>query len=324
MTINDWMARIARQNADGAAGATATTTTTEAAEAAEASASGDAGGVVSDLGGAGGDQPADTAAPSAGAADPFSGFSDPETAAWLKKKGFDKNDKPYEAIATSLRHLEKRLGAGPDRLLVKPDENSSEEVKEAWRAARGIPKEVGEYEVAEGFSADDPIFQGYAKAALEAGVSNEEFKVLQQRTAELAAEQIAAEENTFNAVIDRMQAETPQQLEQLRAATARRGVTPDELAKAMTGPVDQRAEAYLAILQKMAGGLAEQRNPIPDDAGERRVGMDAQQAQEKIDRLMNDDAFQKRYRSPNTKTREQAFNEVLALRKIIADARSQS
>ncbi len=330
MQLNDWLARIVRQNTEATGGAAPETPPADATPPAESG--GDGGKNFADRlagdappaeppkeNGAGGDQPANEGG-DAERADPFAGY-DEETAAWLKKKGFDKHENPGPEIANSLRNLEKLHGAGADRLLVKPDENSPQEVKDRWNEAVGVPKEPGAYEAVEGFQADDPLVQGFQKLAHERGISGEAYKAALEFVRDQGAEVQAAEQNAFNDSLDQLESKAPAQVRQMQEAFAKRGVTTDEVMNAMTGDAKTRADAFYKMMAKMSGGLTERGNPLPDDAGDRTVGVTAEQAQDKIGKLLSDDAFQKRYHSKDRKTRQGAIDEMVRLRELAASGR---
>lgn len=125
------------------------------------------------------------------------------------KKAYNKELRRLErvrdipALWGMYRELESKFTEGG---LVKiPGENASDEEKEAWRKARGIPEKADEYfnqlKLSDGVvigEADKPVVDYFAEAAHKAGVAPDEFSGLIEayyaRQEEMAAQQDEADE----------------------------------------------------------------------------------------------------------------------------------
>lgn len=252
LRFNDWIrARLVRSPDDEGAGAGGA-----GAGADPAGAGAPPGGDAAPAGGDGG-------AAGAGAAAAASWFdkADPELRDWINAKGYAMPDPAEAAIraAKGQREAEKRLGAGVDKLLAKPDDGQSlSDYLHKNRDVFGVP------ETAEGYQIDKPDlpegvewdsgFEGKARAkAHELGLSNDQLKGMTALYAEYTsgiAEAVEQSETaakaTLRAALEKdWGAETDARMAMARQAAQ---------AMAEQAGLDQASlSATIALLSKEAG-----------------------------------------------------------------------
>ncbi len=269
-------------------------------------AAGDAGAAGGGAGaGAGGDAGAGAGAAGGGApADWTAGIADEATRSWVTAKGY----KDPGALATSAHHLEKLVGAGLDRVVQLPKDNTPE----AWSAVYdklGRPAKAEEYKI--------PVPEGdkgeFAKTAAtwfhEAGLNQAQ------------AEKLAAKWNEHIGGISKIsaEAEMAKGAEQAAVLSKEWGAALDQnkaIAKQAVNALGVTGE-QIDALQKVMGydGVMKFFHNIGTKVGEadfvggggNQTGsgvMTPTQAQAEIQQLRKDPDFVAQYTKGNVEARE--------------------
>ena len=103
---------------------------------------------------------------------------DEETTTYLAGKGIDKMTQP-EALNTllkSYRGLEAKMGAGNDKLIMRPDMDDPEQVEKFYQEL-GRPEKAEEYKAPEG-EIDPAFFGNMQQAAHKAGLTPSQMEIL--------------------------------------------------------------------------------------------------------------------------------------------------
>lgn len=118
-----------------------------------------------------------------------------ETINFLAGKGLDKLEKQEALNKTihSYSELEKKVGAGHDKLIVRPDMDDPEQVERFYKEL-GRPDEAGAYNKPEG-DVDEGFFGGMAEAAFAAGLTSDQMDMMSKAYQTWAGENLEAAQN---------------------------------------------------------------------------------------------------------------------------------
>lgn len=248
-----------------------------------------------------------------GGASWLDGFND-DLKGYVETKGF----KDPSALADSYRNLEKLRGVPADQLVQLPADMSDMEAMAPVYDRMGRPEAPDKYTNTLGDTFDGNTFAQIADQAHKLGLSDVQFKGMQEVTQQLSVAMTQAEETAAAEAFDNWKASNEDGFNNAARMMAALGVNEDQLADILSG---DKTGVY-DFLAKASAKLGEAQ-PIhgdpPGDGGQ-NFNMSPDAAKLKISELLSDDAFMKQYTSTNQKMRGPAIARMEELHKIAAKA----
>ena len=256
------------------------------------------------------DQPAPDPAPAPAPASPWDTL--PEDAkGYVQNKGW----KEPADLLESYRNLEKLRGVPPEKLLRLPDD--PKDMGQVYDRL-GRPDAPDKYTVAIPEGEKDAVFTEMAAAAHAAGLSDDQFKGLQTKFAEVSQKLMQERSEAVARGLDEWKQAHPADFNNVRHLSQMVGIGEQDMASAMAGD----AAAFYGVLAKVASRLGE----APAVPGDTKPGfqMTPAQARDRLDSMMTDDKYLERLYHDDPKVRETAAAEKRPLHAIIADAEAQA
>lgn len=255
--------------------------------------------------------PAPAGAPAAGDADLpwFSALPD-DLRGYAEQKGWQD---PARAVE-SYRNLERLKNIDPAKVVQIPD--SPDDMGAVWDRL-GRPAEPGGYTNALGEGMADEVFSDAAGKAHALGLTDGQFKGMQEWLAQTTEAQHAARAEAYESEFARWQSENRAAFANTSRMLANAGISAEEMQEALNGS----PAAFYAALSKVSARMAEGQM-VDGDGGAGFEGMSAQAAAAKRDKMLADPAFQKRYHSRDKAVRDGAVAELRPLQEVIANARA--
>lgn len=270
----------------------------------------------------------DPAAAAAAQADPNPdpAPSDPNTVIsepWYEKvedadlKGYieTKGWKTEADAVRSYRNLEKLRGVPEDRLLKLPEDPA--DMGAVWDRL-GRPEAPDKYTAAIPEDLRDGIYDRLAGKAHEAGLTDGQFKALQEEFATAAQEVQKARQSEYDAEFQSWQGENPAAYNKVKNMLSNVGASAEDVTAAMNGD----AAAFYSVLAKVAARTGESEAVHGD--GESSFEMSADAAQAKIDAMMADKAFLDRLYHNDPKVREVAAREKRKYHMIVDQSKNMA
>ncbi len=236
---------------------------------------------------------------------------------WLESKQFaDMNT----ALA-SYRSLEGVIGR--DRLAV-PKDAEDQSAYDAIYKTLGRPDSPDKYELPENSKIDGDQWKAFAPIFHEAGVSQKQAAQI------LSAYEARATELHEAAEVERANQETAQiaalekewgSAHKANSDIASRAFRALGLDEATTDKVEQAIgyDATMKLFHKIGSGMSESRLIQDGEPGDQGAGTTLEGAQKKLDALLHDAEFSKRYHNSDPRVRQPAIEQVEAIQKQIAE-----
>lgn len=227
---------------------------------------------------------------------------------YVGAKGF----KDPVSVVESYRNLEKLRGVPAERLLTLPTDAAADGAMDPIWNKLGRPEAPDKYTNALGDRMDPEIFGKVSQAAHKLGLNDAQFSGLQSIMGEQAATLQAAQEQRTAEAFDQWKAGNAEGFQTAARVMSAIGVDESGLEQILNG---DKAAVY-DFLAKVGARSAEGKVVQGDQPKDSAFGMSPQMAKAKIDKLMTDPEFLKRYTSPNAKIRQPAVDEMTELHKL--------
>lgn len=351
MTLNDWIARMARNTPDGGAGAAtggdASMSDAQAATAAgkamqqsadagsgPTSGAGDVGAATgAATGAAAGDAGASSQGDQSGqgdGADPLAGLSD-TSKQLFEKKGFKSADDLAQAY-TNLEKLVRGGNAAELEKLIKPGEGASDADMAKWRESVGIPTAVEGYEVKPYEDGREDVLGGeLAKIAHEHDVPKAAWDALASRVREISDAASEYSAKAYEETVEKFHAD-PANAEASKMIAKLTSSVPEfkDLMLPMLASNDAvvRTDSAMKLMAKMTERLMgrERAGDTTTGAGDGQ-GMTQERSSADIARAIAnkraDPAFKEREYSRDSVVRQQAGQELTPMYEALAAAKAR-
>lgn len=237
----------------------------------------------------------------------------PEMKGYVETKGF----KDPAAVLTSYQNLEKLRGVPEDRLLKLPEKMDADALAPIYDKL-GRPEAAEKYTRALGEEFNDDVFRTVAATAHKLGLSDTQFKGLQQIMAEQATSIQQATEAQAAQAFDQWKAQNTEGFNAAARVMATVGM--DEAG--VEGLLSGDKTALYAFLAKVAARSAEGQVVHGDQPGAGEFGLSPQAARQKISELMADKTFMEQYTSTNSKVRQPAIDRMMKLQEAAAKGKA--
>jgi len=215
---------------------------------------------------------------------PWSGLPE-DIGGYIEAKGF----KDVAALASSYKNLEALRGVPEDRLLVWPDGEDADLSPIYDRLGR--PESPDAYENALGDGFNDAVFKAAAEKAHELGLSQDQFKGLQEVMGAQAAELAKAQEEDAVEKFSAWKTENEAGFQNAARLMANIGIGEEQLADILSG---DKAGVY-DFLAKVADKVAEGKPVVPDQVGTPEYSMTPAAAKAKVAELLGNQDFLQGY-----------------------------
>ncbi|MCP4206962.1 MAG: hypothetical protein GY767_07945 [Shimia sp.] len=229
-----------------------------------------------------------------------------ENQGFVENKGWKSND----ALLASYRSLEKVLGLPEDRILAMPDDPSAEGAMDAVYSRLGRPDSAEGYTKAVGDDFQDDAFAKIAATAFGAGVTDAQFKVMQESMNGIAGGVVEAQEAAAAAAFDQWKGANETGFQNAAALMANVGVSEDQLAEILAGDKVQIYDLLATVAKRSAEGRTVEGKPQGDT-----FAMSPEAAKAEITKKLGDLTFMGRYTNPVASVRAVAIKEMEDLQK---------
>ncbi len=235
-----------------------------------------------------------------------------ESQSFVENKGWKNND----ALLASYRGLEKVFGLPEDRILALPDDPSAEGAMDAVYSRLGRPDSAEGYTKAVGDDFQDEAFARIAETAFGAGVTDSQFKAMQESMSGIAGGVVEAQEAAAAAAFDQWKGANEAGFQNAAALMANVGVSEDQLAEILAGDKAHIYDFLATVAKRSAEGRTVEGDP-PGDT----FAMSPEAAKAKIAKKMGDKEFMDRYNSPVDSIRAVAIQEMVDLHEAATGAK---
>lgn len=241
-----------------------------------------------------------------------------QAASWLDGLGDDlkgyvesRGFKNPGAVVESYRNLEGLRGVPEERLLKLPADMADGEAMAAVYDRLGRPSEPTEYTNALGDGIDGEVYSKLAAKAHEMGLSDSQFRGMQEATQEISAAVLGAEEEASAKAFDDWKANNAEGFQNAARMMASLGVDDDALAGILAG---DKTSLY-DFLAKAAETVGESKI-IKGDPPKTEFNMTPGAASQKIAELFADKDFMAQYTSTSAQVRQPAIERMTKLQEI--------
>lgn len=227
----------------------------------------------------------------------------PELRAYNETKGFT----DPASVLSGYQNLEKLRGVPESQLLKLPVDMATPGAMDAVYDRLGRPA-ADKYTNALGEGFDANVFKVAADAAHKAGLSDTQFKTMQETMATVSKGVLDAQESATAASFDTWKAANETGFQSAAKLMATVGMTDESLGALLTGD----KAAMFDFLAKVAG-RSQEGVIVHGEAPSDQFGLSPAMARSKIDQLYADKAFMDQYTSANARLRAPAIARMEAL-----------